>query len=232
MPKSDKASAPRPGDTTPTTPTTPTAPATRTTPNEGDATAKKRRVRLSRDSRRKTLLDAGALAFAERGFQATSMEEVASRAGVTRLIVYRHFSSKEDLYRAVLDRAVRGVALAVSGQGHGGPTVSSVVHGFLDAAAADPEGFRLLVHYSSREPDFASYSEVFRGNAVSTAQDLIARRVPDPVLREWAARTLVALLEESTLAWIERGDRSRDAEMTAVLTRSVEAMLGAFGSAK
>ena len=199
-------------------------------PEQG-ATTKRPRVRLSRMTRRKTLLDAGALAFAERGFQATSMEEVASRAGVTRLIVYRHFASKEDLYRAVLDRAVSGVAAAVSSQGDGDPTVSSVVNGFLDAAAADPEGFRLLVHHSAREPDFASYSEVFRGNAVATAQDLIARRVPDPMLREWAARTLVALLEESTLAWIERGDRSRDSEMTAVLTRSIEAMLGAFGAA-
>jgi len=198
---------------------------------EQGAATKKPRVRLSRMTRRKTLLDAGALAFAERGFQATSMEEVASRAGVTRLIVYRHFASKEDLYRAVLDRAVSGVAAAVSSQGDGDPTVSSVVNGFLDAAAADPEGFRLLVHHSAREPDFASYSEVFRGNAVTTAQDLIARRVPDPMLREWAARTLVALLEESTLAWIERGDRSRDSEMTAVLTRSIEAMLGAFGAA-
>ena len=85
-----------------------------------------------------------------RGYQATSMEEVASRAGVTRLIVYRHFNSKEDLYRAVLDRAVRGVALAVSGHGEGGPTVGSVVNGFLDAAAADPEGFKLLVRHSAR----------------------------------------------------------------------------------
>jgi AcrR family transcriptional regulator len=187
---------------------------------------------MTRASRRESLLDAGARAFADRGFQATSMEEVAQKAGVTRLIVYRHFDSKEDLYRSVLDRAVRGVALAVSVHGDSAPTVSSVVHGFLGAAKADPEGFKLLVHHSAREPDFASYSEVFRDNAVITAQELIARRVPDPVLREWAARTLVALLEESTLAWIERGDRSLDQEMTEVLIRSIQAMLEAFGAAK
>jgi AcrR family transcriptional regulator len=187
---------------------------------------------MSRDARRKTLLDAGARAFADRGFQATSMEGVAQKAGVTRLIVYRHFDSKEDLYRSVLDRAVRGVAWAVSDHGGGGPTVTSVVNGFLSAAKADPEGFKLLVHHSAREPDFASYSEVFRDNAVITAQELIARRVPDPVLREWAARTLVALLEESTLAWIEKGDRTKDEEMTAVLIRSIQAMLEAFAAAK
>ena len=209
MPKSETATAAQPGETTP-----------------------KRRTRLSRDKRRETLLDAGARAFAERGFQATSMEDVAQNAGVTRLIVYRHFDSKEDLYRSVLDRAVRGVALAVTSHEDGGPTVSTVVNGYLDAATADPEGFKLLVHHSAREPDFASYSEVFRDNAVKTAQDLIARRVPDTKLREWAARTLVALLEESTLAWIEQGDRSLDEEMTAVLIRSIQAMLEAFGEAR
>jgi AcrR family transcriptional regulator len=215
----------------PKTETTTAPPTGGASPKPAGATPK-RRVRLSRASRRETLLDAGARAFAERGFQATSMEDVAQKAGVTRLIVYRHFDSKEDLYRSVLDRSVRGVAETVTVRGEGVPTVSSVVNGFVVAATADPQGFKLLVHHSTREPDFASYSELFRENAVKTAQDLIARRVPDPVLREWAARTLVALLEESTLAWIERGDRSRDEEMTAVLTRSIEAMLGAFGAAR
>jgi AcrR family transcriptional regulator len=194
-------------------------------------TVKKPRVRLNRLTRRETLLDAGARAFAERGFQATSMEEVASKAGVTRLIVYRHFDSKEDLYRSVLDRAVRGVAGVVSQAGRG-PTVSGVVNGFLDAARSDPEGFKLLVRHSPREPDFADYSDLFRENAIAAAQDLISRRVPDPVLREWAARTLVSMLEESTLAWIEKGDRTRDEDMTAVLTRSIEAMIGALGVAR
>ena len=41
-------------------------------------------------------------AFARGGYAATSMEDVAAEAGITRLIVYRHFESKEALYRAVL----------------------------------------------------------------------------------------------------------------------------------
>src|ERR1700728_4243450 len=116
------------------------------------------RVRLDRDQRRLTLLDAAAAAFAEGGFQATSMEEIASRAGVTRLIVYRHFDSKEDLYRAVLDRAVTSLTVAVRGEIQAGPTVRGVVKGFLDAGRAYPDGFRLLVRQSAREPDFADYA--------------------------------------------------------------------------
>jgi|HubBroStandDraft_5_1064220.scaffolds.fasta_scaffold258429_1 AcrR family transcriptional regulator len=187
-----------------------------------------RRVRLDRDQRRQTLLDAGAKAFAEGGFQATSMEEVASLAGVTRLIVYRHFDSKEALYRAILDRAVRGVASTVEHVPAAAPTVRGTVDGFLQVARNDPDGFRLLIRHSSREPDFANYAEQFREKAVKAAQDLIARRVPDPVLRAWTATTLVALLEEATLAWIETGETDRDEEMKTVLTRSIEAMLRAF----
>lgn len=188
------------------------------------------RVRLDRDRRRVTLLDAAAAAFADRGFQATSMEDIASRAGVTRLIVYRHFESKEDLYRAVLDRAVTSLITSVRGEIQSGPTVKGVVKGFLDAGRAYPDGFRLLVRQSAREPDFADYAERFRSNAVRSAEGLIARPVPDPVLRAWSAETLVALLEEATLAWIESGEASRDEEMKAMLTSSIEGMLRAFAA--
>jgi hypothetical protein len=87
-----------------------------------------------------------------------------------------------------------------------------------------------LVRQSAREPDFADYAERFRESAVRVAEDLIARPVPDPVLRAWSAKTLVALLEEATLAWIESGDVARDDEMTAVLTSSIEGMLRAFAA--
>jgi AcrR family transcriptional regulator len=188
------------------------------------------RVRLDRDRRRLTLLDAAAGAFADRGFQATSMEEIASRAGVTRLIVYRHFDSKEDLYRSVLDRAVTELSVAVRGEIEDGPTVKGVVKAFLDAGRAYPDGFRLLVRQSAREPDFADYAERFRQNAVRAAENLIARPVPDSVLRAWSAKTLVALLEEATLAWIDSGDASRDEEMKAVLASSIEGMLHAHSA--
>ena len=69
---------------------------------------------MQRDERQAQILAAAAAAFARTGFAGTSMDDVAAEAGITRLIVYRHFDSKEDLYRAVLtkvtDRLGRGVA--------------------------------------------------------------------------------------------------------------------------
>lgn len=53
------------------------------------------------------LLDAAQDAFAERGFHATSVAEVALAAGYTKGAVYAHFSGKTELFMAVLDRHIR-----------------------------------------------------------------------------------------------------------------------------
>ncbi len=57
--------------------------------------------------RREQLLDVGRALFAERGFDGTSVEEVASRAGVSKPVVYEHFGGKEGLYAVVVDREVQ-----------------------------------------------------------------------------------------------------------------------------
>jgi AcrR family transcriptional regulator len=57
--------------------------------------------------RREQLLDVGRSLFGERGFDGTSVEEVASRAGVSKPVVYEHFGGKEGLYAVVVDREVQ-----------------------------------------------------------------------------------------------------------------------------
>src|SRR5204863_4834383 len=59
---------------------------------------------LSRPERQAAILRGAATAFARTGYAATSMEDVAAASGITKLIVYRHFDSKEELYRAVLQQ--------------------------------------------------------------------------------------------------------------------------------
>ena len=56
--------------------------------------------------RREQLLDVGRQLFAERGFDGTSVEEIAARAGVSKPVVYAHFGGKEGLYAVVVDREV------------------------------------------------------------------------------------------------------------------------------
>jgi AcrR family transcriptional regulator len=59
--------------------------------------------------RREQLLDVGRALFAERGFEATSIEEIAARANVSKPVVYEHFGGKEGLYAVVVDREMQSL---------------------------------------------------------------------------------------------------------------------------
>jgi AcrR family transcriptional regulator len=63
------------------------------------------RRRLPRDERARQLLDVAEEVFADRGVRASSMEDIAEHAGVTKPIVYDHFRSKDGLVAAVVLRA-------------------------------------------------------------------------------------------------------------------------------
>jgi AcrR family transcriptional regulator len=60
------------------------------------------RIRMSAAQRREQLIAIGRQLFAERGFDATSIEEVAARAKVSKPVVYEHFGGKEGLYAVVI----------------------------------------------------------------------------------------------------------------------------------
>jgi AcrR family transcriptional regulator len=74
-------------------------------------------VRLSRAERREQtrqeLLSAAEACFVSRGFHASSVEEVAERAGYTKGAVYSNFASKEDLFFAVYEQRVERVLTEV-----------------------------------------------------------------------------------------------------------------------
>ena len=73
------------------------------------------RTRMSGKERREQLLDVGRTLFAEKGFDATSVEEIAAKAGVSKPVVYEHFGGKEGLYAVVVDREVRQLLDMVTG---------------------------------------------------------------------------------------------------------------------
>lgn len=60
-------------------------------------------LRLPAAERRRQLLEVALVAFAERGFHGTSMNDVAEAAGVTKPVLYQHFTSKKALYAELVD---------------------------------------------------------------------------------------------------------------------------------
>src|SRR5271165_5786514 len=59
--------------------------------------------RLPADRRRQQLLDVSLTLFAERGFNATTMDDIAEAAGVTKPLLYQHFVSKRALYLELVE---------------------------------------------------------------------------------------------------------------------------------
>jgi AcrR family transcriptional regulator len=178
---------------------------------------------LAAPERQASILRGAARAFARSGYAATSMEDVAAACGITKLIVYRHFESKEELYRAVLQRVFdRQAEEFVAGleqratRGVGART-------FLIVAREDPDAFVLLWRHAAREPQFAEYAREHREMAVEAARTLFGT-TGDPVLDHWMAEAAVSWLVEAVLAWLESGDPARDDELIDLATKGLRAM--------
>ena len=189
------------------------------------ATAIPSRQLLRRDQRRAQILRAAAQAFSHDGFVATSVDEVAKQAGITKLIVYRHFESKADLYRSILDevtgRLVEEWVAATDDQHSRGAAVRTL----LTVARELPDGFRLLFVHAAREQEFAAYAEGFR-----TMQEAVAERVLEPlnvapIYHDWVTRMMVRYVVSSVLEWIEVGDSENDETFVALATAGLQAMV-------
>lgn len=158
---------------------------------------------MRRAERRGQILAAATQAFARRGFSATSLDEIAAEAGITRVILYRHFDSKTDLYQAVLERFCDVLADYVR-EPVGGFTEASV-DGLVRAAAAEPAGFRLLFQHAAREPEFKAWAERFHRDMTEAAHRQITAVVVDPAWARWAAQLAPVVAVESIIAWLDAG---------------------------
>ncbi|MHB1486131.1 MAG: TetR/AcrR family transcriptional regulator [Acidimicrobiales bacterium] len=73
------------------------------------------RQRLSREDRRNKILEAATEVFGRLGFEFTRMEDVAKAAGIAKGLLYKHFSSKDALFEALIDRQGRAYAAELRG---------------------------------------------------------------------------------------------------------------------
>ena len=144
-------------------------------------------TRLPRVARRAQLIEAAASAFLGRGFEKTSMEDVAQAAGVSRLIVYRNFESKEDLYRAVLRQLLVEVGDAFSGLSFEDVAERGAATVMLPVARAHPDAFRLLWRDAWHQPSFADVAEEFRTYVTVYAGAILSTFITDELRLDWAA---------------------------------------------
>jgi AcrR family transcriptional regulator len=167
----------------------------------------RRRQLLRRPERRQTLISAAARAFARSGFAATSLDDVAAEAGVTRVLIYRHFDSKADLYRAVLDDVSQRLLQETGGPNRLGP---DSIAGLLKVAQETPDGFRVYFRQAALEPEFRRHADWLRTAMRETAEPYLKRQVPDATTRRWAAELIPTVVIEAVIAWLDAGSPHPD----------------------
>ncbi|HWT47902.1 MAG TPA: helix-turn-helix domain-containing protein [Mycobacterium sp.] len=177
--------------------------------------------RMPRAQRREQILEAATRAFARGGFANTGLDAIAAEAGVTPVILYRHFASKADLYREVLESADNRLREATGTDDFDDATIPALIR----AAAADPDAFRLLFRYAAREPEFRDMADTL----IDTGTDITRRhlaRIGSDQWRSWAARLLPTLTTDAVIAWLDAGQPDPD-QAAIRIRRIVDAVIQA-----
>ena len=135
----------------------------------GNASKPTPRRRLPQEERRQTLVDAASELFAERGYDYVTLDEVAARAGVTKVIVYRHFGSKKALYLTLLathrDELLRTLAEGMAIKRPLEDRVPAVANAWFAYVETHPFAWAMLFRDATGDPEIRAFHETMRDTA-------------------------------------------------------------------
>ncbi len=167
------------------------------------------RARMTGKQRREQLLDVGRSSFADKGFEATSIEEIAARAGVSKPVVYEHFGGKEGLYAVVVDREMRALMERITSSLTGDnprALVEQAALALLTYIDEETDGFRILVRDSPVASSSGTFSSLLNDIAGQVEYILVrefgARRL-DPSLAGMYSQMLVGMVALTGQWWLE-----------------------------
>jgi AcrR family transcriptional regulator len=174
------------------------------------------RVRMSGHERREQLVTVGRSLFAEKGFDAASIEEIAARAGVSKPVVYEHFGGKEGLYAVVVDREMADLLGRLTAALSAGPPhdlVEQAAVALLTYIEEETDGFRILARDSPMAGSGGTFSSLLNDIASQVEHILareFARREIDTALAPMYAQMLVGMVALTGMWWLEERRPSRE----------------------
>lgn len=182
------------------------------------------------------ILSSAAAVLAEHGYESTTLESVAARAGVTKATIYYHFDSKEEIYAAVVRRYLREALTRLEQQVNSGKPVEEILVNVLESLiddTMDPE--RRYVYYQeivrSNERNSANIRDAQRSFERALA-DFIASAQSAGVLVEGDPSVIAFLVIGSigrTARWYRSSGRVTTEEFRRILMRM---LLGGFVASK
>jgi len=170
--------------------------------------------RLTAEQRRQQLVDVALELFAHRGYRATTMDDIADAAGVTKPLVYQHFSSKRALYLELVNSIAQELLIAIRGavmQAQGPrQQVEMGFAAYFRLVISREDEFRLL--YGR---DHADDKEL--GRALRTVEDAIAEAI-EPLIdaglnddhRRLLAYAVVGMAEGASRRFMEQRSTSSE----------------------
>ena len=171
---------------------------------------------MTAHQRREQLVVVGRALFAERGFEGTSVEEIAARADVSKPVVYEHFGGKEGLYAVIVDREVEALlgrlTGALSQRGHPKQHVQRAALALLTYIEDSPDGFRILVRDSPVAQATGTFSSLI-GDVATQVEGLLAaqfaKRGLDASVAPIYSQMLVGMVALTGQHWAEVREPSK-----------------------
>jgi AcrR family transcriptional regulator len=167
-------------------------------------------TRLPAAERRRQLLEVALQVFADKGFYGTSMNEVAEAAGVTKPVLYQHFTSKEALYRELVDelgtRLERAIVEGVADADGPRQQVEAGFHAYFRWATREGPAFRVLfAEHNRADPVLATAIEKVESAVADRVAGFIEVEGLSDDERQVLAYGVVGLAESTSRHWLGLG---------------------------
>ena len=180
------------------------------------------RTRLSAVERRSQLVRIGRSVFAEKGYDATSVEEIAERAGISKPVVYEHFGGKEGLYAVIVDREMEFVIEQISAAistGTPRDRLEGAALAFMRYVEDRPDGFRFLSRDSPTKSGLANLLAEVAQRVGDVMTSELRRTGYDAELAPLYAQALIGMVTFVGQWWMDA--RTIDAEEAAAHTAAL-----------
>jgi AcrR family transcriptional regulator len=176
------------------------------------------RVRMTGTQRRQQLLDIGRELFGQKGYEATSIEEIAAHAEVSKPVVYEHFGGKDGLYADIVAREMQQLldrfTSALADPGRPRELLERAALALLGYIEEDTDGFRLLTRDAPVTGGVSTYSSLI-GEVARKVEHILGRQFEargyDPRLAELYSQALVGMVSLVGQWWLDNRSLGRDA---------------------
>lgn len=115
---------------------------------------------------REKILETAAKSFAQKGYNGTSLREIAEELEITKAALYYHFSNKEEIFRSCLNDTMdyykKSFDIAHHSDGPFWDSIHRLVHEMLSFSVTRPYTFKLLHLIGSQNFDFKVKEELFK----------------------------------------------------------------------